>query len=94
LHLLLFGETLADDGVHGGFDEGRRYTIDYPGRSWSDMFSEPAMEADCQTLCQKEARANDGLGAASADQDTHALASSYTNAIFASVNTSPARLTC
>jgi hypothetical protein len=23
LHLLLFGETLADDGVHRGFDEGR-----------------------------------------------------------------------
>ncbi|TAU85095.1 ROK family transcriptional regulator [Rhizobium leguminosarum] len=53
------------------------YTVDQPGRSWSDMFSEPAMEADWQTLCQKQARANNGLSAASAEQDADALAFLY-----------------
>ena len=30
LHLLLFGETLADDGVHGGLDECRGYPLTRP----------------------------------------------------------------
>lgn len=49
------------------------YTIDHPGRSWSDMFSEPAMEADWDEICRNEARPNEGLGAASLEQDGNSL---------------------